>query len=130
MIGAFWNNIARSEQILISSGDTLAKHLVIDWYRKKKSLSIEALSADVDNPFDPKDENAHEAMELSADAGRVLALFAKLGETHRDILILRFLEERPPREIAELLGLTPNTVSVRISHALTALRKLMGIDTK
>lgn len=30
MIGTFWNNIARNEQILISSGDTLAKHLVID----------------------------------------------------------------------------------------------------
>lgn len=107
-----------------------AKHLIIDWYRKKKSLSLEALSTDIDNPFDPKDENAHEAIELSADAGRVLALLAKLGETHRDILILRFLEERPPREIAELLDLKASTVSVRISHALTALRKLMGIDTK
>lgn len=105
-----------------------ARHLVIDWYRKKKSLSIEALSADQDNPFDPKDEKAHHGMELSADAERVLALFSKLSETHRDILILRFLEDRPPREIAELLGINANSVSVRISHALTALRELMGIE--
>lgn len=107
-----------------------ARHLVIDWYRKKKSVSLEALSADREKPFDPKDEHAQEAIELSADAEQALALLSRLSETHRDILTLRFLEERPPREIAELLGLTSNTVSVRISHALTALRKLMGIDIK
>lgn len=30
MISTFWNNVARSEQLLISSGDTLAKHQAIN----------------------------------------------------------------------------------------------------
>ena len=35
-----------------------AKHLIIDWYRRKKSLSLEALALDETRPFDPKDPQA------------------------------------------------------------------------
>ncbi len=108
----------------------VARHLIIDWYRKHKSLSLEALSESLERPLEPHDEAQEGAIESSSDASRVLATFEKLGPSYRDIMYMRFVEDLPPREIAETLGLTPNSVSVRISKGLAQLRKLLGIDLK
>jgi RNA polymerase sigma factor (sigma-70 family) len=106
----------------------VARHLIIDWYRRKKSSSLEALSENRDKPLDPRDDSPQIQMELSSDAGRVLELFDKLGKGYRDIMFMRFVEDLQPREIAERLGLTANAVSVRISKGLTALKHHIGID--
>ncbi|MGB3921933.1 MAG: RNA polymerase sigma factor [Minisyncoccia bacterium] len=105
-----------------------ARNLIIDWYRRKKPLSLEGLSADDDKSFDIPDEKALREIELSSDARRALELVEELEAEYREVIYLRFVSDLEPRDIAEVLGLNANTVSVRLTRGMDALRRLMGIE--
>ncbi len=47
----------------------------------------------------------------------------ELSADKRDVLVLRLMEHRTNAEIAEILGLQPNTVAVRYRRALEELRQ-------
>lgn len=55
--------------------------------------------------------------------GLVLEALDALSEDDRRILVLRGFEQRPNQEVAEALGLLPNTVAVRYRRALEKLRR-------
>lgn len=107
----------------------VAHNLIIDWYRKTKSVSLEGLlKEDGDKEFDPPDEKADLAIELDADAKRVLVVLNNLEPQYREVMHLRYVDDLSPKEIAEILGLNANTVSVRLTRGMEALRELMGIQ--
>jgi RNA polymerase sigma-70 factor (ECF subfamily) len=59
---------------------------------------------------------------------RVRAALEALPERDREVLVLRHLEELPPREIAAVLGLSEGAVYTRHLRALRKLRILLGED--
>lgn len=99
----------------------LAQNLVIDWYRKRKSDSLDVL---MEGGFDPP---AHEAVsrEDKDDIAWVLKTVEKLRPEDREIVIWRYVEDKTPGQIAELLGENENTISVRLHRAVKRLRKLL-----
>lgn len=64
-----------------------------------------------DEPFSPQ------------DAARVHAGLAQLSPEHRDVLLLRFMEELSYEQIAEVVGCSVGTVRSRIHYAKCALRR-------
>jgi RNA polymerase sigma-70 factor (ECF subfamily) len=62
-------------------------------------------------------------VELQA---QVRAALLQLGERDREVLILRYLEELAPQEIAAVLGISPGAVSMRHARALLQLRNALG----
>lgn len=56
---------------------------------------------------------------LRADLVRALA---QLPRKQRACLVLRYFEDRPTREVAELLGMPEGTVTSHVSRGLAALR--------
>jgi len=104
---------------------TLAHNRIIDWYRKKKSESLDALleNEETVQPFDPADERSLADITLTAEAQRMLLAVETLEPTYRDVLYLRFTEDLTPAEIAEIVGETANTVSVRINRGLEKLKE-------
>jgi len=50
----------------------------------------------------------------------------ELPETHRNVLILRDIQELSGAETAELLGISPNAAKVRLHRARLALRELLA----
>lgn len=48
----------------------------------------------------------------------------QLSEIDRAIILL-YLEEKPNKEIAEIIGITPNNIGVRISRIKNQLKKLL-----
>lgn len=57
---------------------------------------------------------------------RLRLALAALPESDREILVLRQLEQIPPREIAALLGISVGAVYTRQLRALERLRRLLG----
>ena len=57
---------------------------------------------------------------------RVHALISQLGEKHREILVMRHAEELSNGEVADLLGIDPNTVRQRYGRALRKLAHLFN----
>jgi RNA polymerase sigma-70 factor, ECF subfamily len=102
-------------------------NLIIDEYRKKDSSSLDEMS---DDGFDLADDG-HDGLPLiSYDAELALKAVGELDPQYRDIIMLRFVEELTPKEIAESTGLTENVVSVRIHRGLAKLRELLKIHGK
>lgn len=99
---------------------TVVRNLVIDHYRKKKTASLDAMVEDgrefAGNAASPETDAAyHEAL------GAILAL----EEPYRDVVYLRYVEEIPPREVAEVLGESVNAVSIRITRGMKKLRETL-----
>jgi RNA polymerase sigma-70 factor (ECF subfamily) len=59
---------------------------------------------------------------------RVRQALSKLSEKNREVLMLRYLEQMSPGEIAAILGLSESAVSMRHARALQQLRAILGED--
>ena len=108
---------------------TVARHLIIDWYRKKKDISLEMFTTTTDDKneglelnvkLDDRDE------ELAAEGRYLLGLIDKLGPSYREAVHLRYVEGLPPSDIAKILNITENAASVRVNRGLAELKRLSG----
>jgi RNA polymerase sigma-70 factor (ECF subfamily) len=61
------------------------------------------------------------APETPGDGGETLAALAKLSPEHRAVIVMRYLLELTPGEIAEALDLPRGTVNSRLRRGLDAL---------
>ena len=64
----------------------------------------------------------------AADARRVHASLGKLSPEHRDVLLLRFMEELTYEQIAEVVDCSVGTIRSRIHYAKSALRRQLEND--
>jgi RNA polymerase sigma-70 factor (ECF subfamily) len=67
-------------------------------------------------------DNSHQSLGNIIDSKQVYRLLAELDETYRPIVIMRFIDELSPKEIALVLGLSENVVSVRLNRGIKKLR--------
>ena len=98
----------------------IAHNVVVDWYRKKKSLSLEALS---ENGFDPVDQSSDSAQK--AEIEQAMKILSKLEQGDQDLITWRYVEDMSIKEIAAILSESENTISVRLHRALQKLRNLL-----
>jgi RNA polymerase sigma-70 factor (ECF subfamily) len=69
--------------------------------------------------------SANELIEQREIRDRVRAAIDRLPDSYRTVLVLRDIEELDTSETACALGLTPNTVKIRLHRARQALAKLL-----
>ncbi|MBP9821711.1 MAG: sigma-70 family RNA polymerase sigma factor [Candidatus Pacebacteria bacterium] len=100
-----------------------ARNIIIDHARKHKTISLDAMQEE--QRFDAPDTRV-QPFGIGFELDRMLAALETLEPTHREVLSLRFLQELDIPEIAEVLGLNPNAVSVRIHRGIEALKKQLG----
>lgn len=116
----------------ISAGNTVdnvraflyrtANNLVINDARRKKLRREESLEQmQEDTGFDITGEDGRD-IGKHIDAAAAKEVLNKVDEPYRTVLIMRFIDELKPREIAELIGESANVVSVRINRGLERLR--------
>lgn len=106
------------------------RHLIIDEYRKKKSVSLEAMtegegSPDIDTLLPADESNTLEAAIGRHEGARALAALQELPDLYREALQLRYVDGLSPTEIAEIVGESENVVSVRVHRALKKLKSLL-----
>ena len=96
----------------------IALNVAISFYRKagRTGLRVE-LGADVDLA-DPGDGGG----ELQERVALLQRFIGELGELDKALMIL-YLEERPYREIAEILGMTETNVATKLSRIKDRLRQ-------
>jgi RNA polymerase sigma-70 factor (ECF subfamily) len=128
----YWDNLAKGKDIGNDRAFlfTVARNIIIDWYRKKKSLSLESLQEENEDTeeFVIIEDNAKGALDMQNESRFLLDKIKALPATSQHILYMRYIEDLKPREIAEALEIRENTVSVRIHRALEELRKITGYD--
>lgn len=102
---------------------TIANNLIIDWYRKKKSVSLDVLA---ENGYEPAETKA-EPLEKNAEFLEVLSVIDDLDAKDREVLLLRYVEGLDPKDIALILNETANVVSVRINRAIDRVQKKLHV---
>lgn len=91
----------------------VVKHGVLSWKRRgRRDPGLEAPESLTDPQASPEREDL-------ADLAEILRA---LDDDHREVVLLRFLEEMELRDIAAALGIPLGTVKSRLHHALGRVR--------
>ncbi len=99
----------------------IATNLIIDEYRRKKEESLEGLMTHAD-AFDPPAING-ENPEQNLLLRQVRDVLDTLDKDEQEILTLRYFDDLGPKDIAKILSVSPNTVSVRLNRAVKVLKR-------
>lgn len=94
--------------------------LIIDEYRKKKSLSLDAMMS---KGFDQTSEEYTRREEV-LDGKRVMDLIGKLPQKYITVMRLRYEQLLPLKEIGVITGQLTNTVTVQVHRGLERLKVL------
>lgn len=101
---------------------TTATRLVIDEARKRRPLeSLESLS---EQGFQPS-ANPRSDIEAHIDATSLISYLERLDENERTVIVMRYIDDLSPQEIASILAESPNTISVRLHRSVKKLRSLL-----
>lgn len=105
----------------------MARNRVIDHYRTRHSDNI---SMDIENETGvaehPEVVESAEGLEVDIDSQIAVKLLDELSFGNREVLVMRFVDDLSVTEIAETLGVTPNTVSIRIHRGISELKKIIS----
>lgn len=101
---------------------TIARNLVIDYYRKKKEVSLDAIGEYVEHLLveDPQD-----LISQDEDKQMVSNALTKLEENERQFIVLRFFEDLRFSEMAKILGKGEGSVRVATHRVLKKLRIML-----
>ncbi len=105
---------------------TIARNMVIDWYRKKKAVSLEAMAEQDDGIVEILDDHFYADVSMQVEGKFALDKINELSPSYRSAVYLRFVEGIGPSEIAEIMGESSNSVSVKINRGINELRKKLG----
>ncbi|MBU3668834.1 MAG: RNA polymerase sigma factor [Candidatus Taylorbacteria bacterium] len=119
----FWEYLAADGEVLNTKSFLyrIATNAIIDYYRKKKEVSLDDMA---DIGFDPIDHDGHHRILRSADSKLALELVHKLDEEARAIILMKYVDDLTVKEIAEIFEQRENTISVRLHRALKDLQDL------
>jgi len=98
----------------------VANNLIIDESRKKKEESLEVLM-EKSPAYEPSYEG-HKSIEKKILYGQVVDGMKDLPPDYKEILVLRYIDDLDPKEIAEILETNANNVSVKINRAVKVLK--------
>lgn len=116
-----WEYIEEGNQVknLKSLLFTIANNLIIDFYRKKKTLSLDNI---IEGGVDFKDESYKDKVD-EYDTNLVKSLLQDLDESYKDVIIMRYIEDMTVKEIAKILGETENNISVKIHRGIAKVKE-------
>jgi RNA polymerase sigma-70 factor, ECF subfamily len=108
---------------------TIARNLVIDVSRRKKIASLEELGDPESNQsYEPPDDRSVSALQMLVtreNEKTVQLSLLKIAPYYREVLLLRFHEELPLEEIANVLATPISTVKSRLYRGLEALKSAL-----
>ena len=99
-----------------------ATNLIIDLSRKKQTISLETIR---ETGFEPSYDDSKD-INNSIEVKRVLKIINKLDTAYKDAVIMRYVEDLSPKDIAKVLRESENNVSVRIHRGIKKLKELLN----
>jgi RNA polymerase sigma-70 factor (ECF subfamily) len=119
-----WGEIANGKDIknLKAFIYQVANNLIIDDARKKKEMSLETMQETTG--FDPGAEDPLLSHRL-LDAKQAVSVIQKIEQPYREAILMRYIDELSPRDIAKITGETTDVISVRIHRGIKKLRLLL-----
>lgn len=100
----------------------VANNLLIDYYRKKKEVSLDSMQEDGYDPgFDDTDQ-----LENFIAGKQALEIVEELEEPYRSVIVMKYVNDLSISEIAGIMEVSENLVSVRLNRGLRKLREIFN----
>jgi RNA polymerase sigma-70 factor (sigma-E family) len=113
-----WRRVARSD-----NPEAYVRRMLVtcnsDRFRKRRVA--EALTSA------PPERAGRDAFTGADERGALLGALAGLPPKQRAVIVMRYWEDLPEAEVAEILGCSPGTVKSQASKALAKLRTYPGL---
>lgn len=125
-----WESIEKGTEVLQIRAFLykIANNLIIDHARRKKLRYEESLETlHEEKGFDIPDREPGPARVMEGNL--ILSMLQRLEEPYRSAVIMRYVDDLPPQNMAELLNVSPNVISVRIHRGLKQLSTLLRSST-
>ena len=103
---------------------TIVKNKATDLWRKRQGI-MEEEEASPKQEAEVSGEDVLDQYLVKESYERILQAIQKLDEIYRVVFEFKYLHELSDREIADLLGVTPKVVNVRIFRARKKLQNLL-----
>lgn len=94
---------------------------LVDTMRKKRPASLDAMIEEIG--FEPEGVPDLSA-ETREEMGEAVQLLTHLDEMHAAVVTMRYIDEMKTSEIANVLNVSENVVSVRLHRGMKRLREL------
>lgn len=102
---------------------TIARNILIDWYRKKKEVSLEKVE-------DPASlENIESEAVKKEEKEIVWNALLRLKEFEKQVVILRYFEELSFADIAKIVGKKETAVRVKLHRTLKKMKHYLEKKT-
>ncbi len=103
----------------------IAHNQALDWLRRARRVEFVALDEVQADRIPAATATPEAALQARQHITALERALARLSVEHREILLLRDIEDMPYEDIAAVLGLSLGTVKSRIARARTALLQHM-----
>ncbi|PAE25600.1 RNA polymerase sigma factor [Bacillus sp. 7894-2] len=107
---------------------SIAKHVAVDHYRKKKFASV--FKDGFFKQLESDDNKPDEEFEINEIKQIVHEAISKLKPKHRAVVILRGINEFSIKETSEILQCSESKVKVDFHRALKDLKRKLNIDAE
>jgi len=101
-------------------------NLIVDSYRKRKTVSLDVLVESGYEPAVSDSENIFNAI----DSERAVLLIQRLPAAYQKVIKMRYLQELSLKEMSLITGKTKNTLAVQVHRGLEKLRLLYNNGSK
>lgn len=119
-----WNYLVQGKEIdnIKAFLYKVAVNLVIDYKRKKQSLPLDDMK---EKQVSLRHSTVEEGFMNTVEMHRIIEKMDQLEDSYREVITMRYINDLSPVEIAEILQITPNAVSVKINYAIKKLKQVI-----
>jgi len=120
-----WRRVADGEHIdnIRAFLYTVARNIVIDHSRRKKAISLDEL---MEQGFDTGTD-MRTNITNTVDVTLILDTLDQFDEITRDLITLRYIEGWRVKDIAQSLGISQTSASVRLHRAMHILKRQLTV---
>ncbi|HEY0908054.1 MAG TPA: RNA polymerase sigma factor [Candidatus Paceibacterota bacterium] len=117
-----WAYLAKGGKILFMRAFLyrILNNLIVDEYRKRKTVSLDAMFND---GFEPAVDDA-EALMDAADGKRALEVVNELPEKYQSVMSMRFEKDMSLEEISAVTGQSKNSITVQVHRGLKKIKSI------
>jgi len=102
----------------------VALNLIIDNSRKKQVLAFDQVK---ENEASVRLYSMEGSIIDRFEVQEIIKILDDLDEKYRQVIIMRYINQLSPPEIADILEISTNAVSVKINYAIKKIREIIKI---